>query len=105
MRRRPRRAATPTRVNALFNAASGTYTAIPLSRPRSASDCPSSSSSTCASTTAWRFKIWKLSTYLDVQNAYNQTNVEGLTYNFNYTARSYVAGLPILPSIGIRAEL
>ncbi len=43
--------------------------------------------------------------YLDVQNVYNQSNVEGLTYNFNYTARSYVAGLPILPSIGVRAEL
>ncbi|NUO54499.1 MAG: hypothetical protein HOV80_37115, partial [Polyangiaceae bacterium] len=52
----------------------------------------------------WKFKYWQLSTYLDVQNVYNNQNAEAVGYNFNYTAREYVNGLPILPSIGIRAD-
>ena len=36
---------------------------------------------------------------------HNQGNVAGISYNYNYTLRSYVGDLPILPSIGIRAEL
>jgi len=91
------------RVNALFNAASGTYTAIPLSGPFS-ERLPLFHELDLRVDYTWKFKSWQLSTYLDVQNAYNQANVEGLTYNFNYTARSYVAGLPILPSIGLRGE-
>ncbi len=39
-----------------------------------------------------------------MQNAYNQGNVEGISYNYNYTSRAYVAGIPILPSIGVRVE-
>jgi hypothetical protein len=53
---------------------------------------------------AWKFKTWKLSAYLDVQNAYNNANPEAVQYNFNYTSRAYVSGLPILPSLGIRGE-
>ena len=46
----------------------------------------------------------QLSAYLDVQNVYNSQNTEAIQYNFNYTARQYITGLPILPSIGIRGE-
>ena len=53
----------------------------------------------------WQFKTWQLSAYLDVQNVYNNGNVEGLQYNFNYTSRNYVTGIPILPSLGLRGEL
>jgi hypothetical protein len=49
-------------------------------------------------------KSWQMSAYLDVQNAYNHQNVEGILYNYNYTQRSYVTGLPIIPSLGVRAE-
>jgi TonB family protein len=42
--------------------------------------------------------------YLDVQNASNNATIEGIQYSFNYTARQYVGGLPISPSIGIRGE-
>jgi TonB family protein len=52
----------------------------------------------------WRFPKWQLSAYLDVQNVYNQGNVEGTSANYNYTQQSYATGLPILPSLGIRAE-
>jgi TonB family protein len=52
----------------------------------------------------WKFRTWKLGAYLDAQNVYNEQNVEGVSYNYNYTKSSYVTGLPFLPSVGLRAE-
>jgi hypothetical protein len=52
----------------------------------------------------WQFRTWKLGAYIDAQNVYNRQNVEGTSYNFNYTRLSYVDGLPFLPSFGLRAE-
>jgi TonB family protein len=53
----------------------------------------------------WKFKRWALSAYLDVQNVYNQGNVEGVSYNYDYTRSTFATGLPFLPSLGIRGEL
>ncbi len=53
----------------------------------------------------WKFSNWQLGVYADVQNVYNQGNVEGISYNYNFTRQSYATGLPILPSLGIRGEL
>jgi TonB family protein len=53
----------------------------------------------------WNFEAWRLTAYLDVQNAYNRRNVEAMTYNYNYSKSSSVSGLPILPIIGIKGEL
>lgn len=52
----------------------------------------------------WQFESWRLSTYLDVQNVYNNPATEGFVYNYNYTQRGYQTGLPIIPSIGVRGE-
>jgi hypothetical protein len=52
----------------------------------------------------WSFESWQLTTYLDVQNAYNRGNPEAVSYNFNYTEPSYQTGLPIIPSLGLRGE-
>jgi len=52
----------------------------------------------------WQFASWKLTTYLDVQNAYNRANPEAALYNFNYTQVRYQSGLPIIPSLGVRGE-
>jgi hypothetical protein len=52
----------------------------------------------------WTFASWKFTTYLDVQNVYNRANAEGVSYNYNGTKSSPVTGLPILPSLGLRAE-
>jgi TonB family protein len=52
----------------------------------------------------WRFKAWQLGAYLDVQNAYNQSNVEGISRNYNFTKTTYASGIPFLPSIGLRGE-
>jgi TonB family protein len=47
----------------------------------------------------------RLILYVDVQNVYNATNREGVSYNYDYTRSSDIAGLPIIPSLGIRGEL
>ena len=48
---------------------------------------------------------WALTAYLDVQNVYDANNPQGVQYNYNYTQQSYVSGFPILPSLGLRAEV
>lgn len=94
----------PDRINALFHAPSGTYVSIPFGSTYS-ERLPMFHELDLRVDKRWRFAKWQLSAYLDVQNAYNYGNVEGIEYNYNYTARSYIAGLPILPSIGLRGEL
>lgn len=47
----------------------------------------------------------KMNAYLDLLNAYNQPNVEGESYNYNATLRTYATGIPILPSLGFRIEM
>lgn len=53
----------------------------------------------------WVFDRWMLSAYLDLQNAYNRANPEGLSYRWDYRASKVSSGLPVLPVIGLRAEL
>lgn len=50
------------------------------------------------------FDKWILSGYIDIQNIYNHRSVEGVIYNYDYTQRQWLEGLPIIPSFGIRAE-
>ncbi|AGP35719.1 TonB-dependent receptor domain-containing protein [Sorangium cellulosum] len=91
------------RTNALFYAPTGTYTPIPFSGP-SSERLPPFHQLDLRLDKSWKFKRWQLSAYLDVQNVYNNANSEAIQYNYNYTARQYVTGLPILPSFGLRGE-
>lgn len=93
----------PDRTNALFHAASGAYTPIPFGAAAS-ERLPMFHSLDMRVDKRWRFKSWQLSAYLDVQNIYNNANTEGLSYSYNYTARQYVSGLTLLPSIGLRGD-
>jgi hypothetical protein len=52
----------------------------------------------------WSFKEWKLSAYLDVQNVYAHATVMDYRYNSDYTEKTKITTLPILPSFGLRAE-
>lgn len=47
----------------------------------------------------------KAALYLDLFNAYNNGNVEGVSYNYNSTLSSFATGVPILPSLGFRIEM
>ncbi|RLB43857.1 MAG: hypothetical protein DRH30_02480 [Deltaproteobacteria bacterium] len=53
----------------------------------------------------WIFDGWKLAVFLDIQNAYNQQNQEGIIYNYDFSQQTPLLGLPIIPSLGIRGEL
>ncbi|MEZ4307694.1 MAG: TonB family protein [Polyangiaceae bacterium] len=94
----------PSRVNALLHAPSGSYTQIPFGAAAS-ERLPLFHQLDLRLDKRWQFKSWQFSMYLDVQNVYNNANSEGIQYNFNYTARQFVSGLPILPSIGLRGEM
>lgn len=52
----------------------------------------------------WTFRTWQLSTYLDVQNVYNNAADEAYLYNYNYSQSAYQTGLPVIPSLGVRGE-
>ncbi len=52
----------------------------------------------------WTFNRWKLSLYLDIQNLYNEANVEGVSYNYNFTKQNTITGLPFLPVLGLRGD-
>ena len=52
----------------------------------------------------WVFDRWLLDAYVDLQNATNHTNPEGVAYNYDYTQSKVSQGLPVLPFLGLRAE-
>ncbi|MBV8760956.1 MAG: TonB-dependent receptor [Deltaproteobacteria bacterium] len=43
--------------------------------------------------------------FLDVQNVTNRKNPEEIIYNYDYTSRKYITGLPTLAVLGVRMEL
>ena len=92
------------RVNALFHAASGAYTPIRFGGDNS-ERLPPFHQLDVRLDKAFVFDPVTLRLYLDVQNVYNHTSPEGISYDYRFSARQYVAGLPILPSLGIRGEL
>ena len=52
----------------------------------------------------WIWRLVSLSLYLDVQNVYNAQNVEFWNYSFDFTERTPIMSLPIIPSIGSKFE-
>ena len=53
----------------------------------------------------WRVGPGTLAVFIDVQNVYNAMNREGVTYNFDFSQRGQISGLPIIPSLGVRGQL
>ncbi len=51
----------------------------------------------------WRFDTWYLEAYLDIQNVYNAGNPESQRYSYDFKIRVNGVGIPILPTIGVRA--
>ena len=50
------------------------------------------------------FKRVMMNVYLDVINVYNRQNGEAIVYSFNLQDNQVQAGLPIIPSLGMRLE-
>jgi TonB family protein len=53
----------------------------------------------------WQLRHFKLTFFVDVWNAYNNASAEAISYNYDYSRRTYQQGLPIIPSLGFRGEL
>ncbi|MBL8953983.1 MAG: TonB-dependent receptor [Myxococcaceae bacterium] len=51
---------------------------------------------------AWTFDLWKLTTYLEVINVYNQQNVEQWAYDYRARTRAPVSLLPLYPVLGVK---
>jgi hypothetical protein len=52
----------------------------------------------------WTFDRWMFSAYLDVQNASNRGNAEFRIPSYDCSAQAPLPGLPIFPTLGLRAE-
>jgi TonB family protein len=52
----------------------------------------------------WTWRYVALNAYADVQNIYNRRNVEGLIYAHDFSESRIIAGLPILPSVGLKFD-
>ena len=50
----------------------------------------------------FRYDNWILDVYLELNNATNRLNVENVGYNYDYTERNDINGLPIYPAFGIK---
>lgn len=49
----------------------------------------------------WRRRWGVINLFLDVQNATNRANPEGVTYSDDFTVRRYTRGLPFFPALGV----
>jgi len=50
------------------------------------------------------YDTWILTAYLEVQNVLNAKNSQRVEYSFDYKAREFQRGLPILPTFGVKGE-
>jgi hypothetical protein len=50
------------------------------------------------------FPAWNLGVLLEVLNATMHTHPLGVTYNRDYTRRSFIQSFPILPYLGVEAS-
>jgi hypothetical protein len=53
---------------------------------------------------SFHWRSWALSAFLDVQNVTNRSNPEEIIYNFDYSKKQYISGLPTLAVLGLRLE-
>ena len=86
----------------VYDAGAGTW--VPLFGPVNSERLPDFLQLDVRVDRIWTFRTWRLSLYLDVQNVTNRGNAEGWTYDYDYSRRQPLTGLPILPILGIEGE-
>ena len=89
-------------INAIYDADSDSY--IPLQGSYNEARLPSFHALDIRIDKDINFRRWKLTFYLDIQNVYNRKNPESTIYNFDYTEKTFLYSLPILPNIGFKAQ-
>ena len=89
--------------DAIYDAAADSYVAI--SGPVNSARLPAFHQLDLRVDKTWIKDLWRFTLYLDVQNAYNNLqNVEFQNYSYNFQQNQPITGLPILPSLGLKAE-
>ena len=52
----------------------------------------------------WIKDTWILTAYFDLENVTNRKNPQEVTYSYDYSRSTTVSGLPIFPTLGVKAE-
>ncbi len=89
-------------INSIYDSDSDNY--IPLQGPYNSDRLPAFHALDIRIDKDFNFRRWKLTVYLDLMNVYNRKNPESKVYNFDYTERTFLYGLPILPNLGFKAQ-
>ncbi len=89
-------------VNSIYDADADSY--LPLQGAKNSDRLPDFHALDLRIDKDFHFRRWTLTAYLDLMNVYNRQNVEQTVYNFDYTEKSFLYGLPILPNIGFKAQ-
>jgi len=87
-----------------FNADNGTYLPVYDMNNKNNEEMPPFHRLDLRLDKEWVFNTWILTTYLDVQGVYYHSNPVGVAYNYDYSEKMYFKDLPIIPSIGVKAE-
>lgn len=53
----------------------------------------------------WIWDTWSLNAYFSLINSYNRPNVDGFSYNYDFSESQPQQGLPVLPILGLKAEI
>jgi TonB family protein len=52
----------------------------------------------------WVYQSFTVGAFLEILNSYNRSNVEGFSYNFDFSERDQVNSLPIIPNLGVEVR-
>jgi hypothetical protein len=90
-------------VDSVYDARTGVY--VPVYGPVNSERDPTFHQLDVRVEKMFRIGTGSLSVYLDLQNAYNATNQQGVRYSYDYRQKEPITGIPILPNLGLRGEL
>jgi hypothetical protein len=89
-------------VNSVYDGATGDY--IPIYGPRNSARYRTFNQLDLRVDKKFTWRLLTFNFYVDIQNIYNSRNQEGLVTSYDYTQSRLLAGLPILPSVGLKLE-
>jgi TonB family protein len=89
-------------VNGIFNANNASYVCIP--GDQNTARAPAFIQGDIRIDRRFVYDKWIFTGYLDVQNVTNRANPEAIFPNYNCNGYATLTGLPIFPTIGLRAE-
>jgi hypothetical protein len=90
-------------VGSVYDAKTGVY--VPITGPVNSERDPTFHQLDLRIEKQFRIGPGILAAYLDLQNAYNAKNPEGVLYSYDYRESEPLSGMPIFPNLGLRGEL